>query len=102
MPEPLDDLKSLVSSDGWQQFCRYARSQWSDDFVIARVTAAVRGVAAGDELTQNESVRNVLAGREAVLNMLAWPEQEIARLAAHNAPVGKQTIVEQFKRAVGR
>lgn len=102
MPESIDTLKSLVASDGWQEFCRYAKSQWSDAFVLDRISRAVSGTVAGDELTQHESARNLLAAREAVLQMLAWPEQEIGRLSANQTPTGHQTPVQKFLAAVGR
>lgn len=102
MPDALDALKQLVASEGWQEFSRYARSQWSDAFVLDRISRAVSGTVAGDELTQHESARNLLAAREAVMQMLAWPEQEIERLGKNQTPTGKQTPVQRFMAAVGR
>ncbi|HXJ44074.1 MAG TPA: hypothetical protein VNH18_32605 [Bryobacteraceae bacterium] len=102
MADPIDALKSLVNSEGWQEFCRYSKSQWSDEFVLSRIENAVNGIPAGDELSQTETTRNLLASRNAIMRLLAWPEDEIRRLSANQTPSGHLSPVDRFKRAVGR
>lgn len=102
MADPLDALKQLVASEGWQAFRAHAEQQWSDRFVLDRIRQAVSGMPAGDELSQHESARNVLAAGEAVAQLLKWPEQEIQKLGAHQPPKGADTPVGWFKRQVGR
>lgn len=101
---PNDDaeaLTALIGSEGWRLLVSAAESQWSDSTVLSRIKAAISGLPSGDELSQQESARNMLAAQSAVLQMLAWPEQEIQRLKSHQ-PVGEQSKVDWFKRMVGR
>ncbi len=100
--DELDALKQLTSSDGWALFTRYASSQWSDSFVLDRIEASVAGIPSGDEPSNHETARNLLASRKAVLQMLAWPEQQMALLSKNHTPKGEQTAVQRFLSAVGR
>lgn len=102
MPDTLDALKTLIASEGWQAFTDHARRQWSDEFVVSRIENAVSGIVAGDEPSQNETVRNLLASRKAVIQLLEWPQQQIHVLSQHQPPTGRETVVERFKRSVGR
>lgn len=102
MLDRVDALKTLIASEGWQAFRAHAESQWSDSFVLSRITNALSGIAPGDELSQQETTRNLIAARSAVLDVLQWPEREIESLSRNQTPTGHQSPVQRFMKAVGR
>lgn len=102
MPDLIDHLRGLVQSDGWQAVKRHAETQWSDSYVLSRMKSELGRIPSGDELSQQETARNILSAQEAVLQMLAWPEAEIKRLSLQQQPTEHLSIVDRFKRQVGR
>lgn len=99
MPEPIDHLRNLIDSPGWALFVRHASEQWSDSFVLQRMKAQMQGQT---PMEDDESARSLLVAQSAVLQLLAWPQNEAEKLSANQTPKGADTPVGWFKRQVGR
>ena len=71
-----DDLTNLVKSPGWLQVCRYARDTW-DEQLAQHINSAAGD---RDDAIALQKIRQVIAAKKAVADLLAWPEAQIQRL----------------------
>ena len=81
MADELTDLQQLVMHPGFLRLQDWHRRTW-DAALLAMLTWAGEGVtneAAGQRL------RQLLAGKEAVDRLLAWPRERLARLEGSRA-----------------
>jgi hypothetical protein len=81
MNQERDDLEQLVRSPGWISFKRYADQRWTNE--IDRLMSGAVGDP-DDTLALNK-MRQVIAAKKAVEQLLAYPEERIKDLAQKSA-----------------
>jgi hypothetical protein len=81
-----ETLKAFVESDGYKLFLRLVEQEWGADATLAKIDAALRDVARGDEPAVNDTVQQIQAARREVMRAVALPHARLRQVGAPKLP----------------
>lgn len=75
------DFENLIKSPGWQRVCEYATAQWTHG-IAQHISAAVND---RDDSIALQKMRQVIAAKSAVEQLIAFPDERLRLFASKAA-----------------
>jgi hypothetical protein len=72
----LEDLDALLKAPGWLRFCHHAEHEWSGRIEQLMATA----VNDTDDKLALDKMRQVIAAKQAIVQLMRWPHDRLAEL----------------------